>query len=62
VEFVDGAGNARHAAVYVADNFVFTKNGVSSSRPWMLMRLGELMGYYPTRKPMQALFYRPKNL
>jgi hypothetical protein len=62
VEFVDDAGNARHAAVYVADDFLFTKNGVSSSRPWTLMRMDELKSYYPTRKPMQALFYRPKNL
>jgi len=62
VEFVDETGNARHAAVYIADDFVFTKNGVSSSRPWMLMRLGELKSYYPTRKPLQVLFYRPNNL
>ena len=62
VEFIDEDGSGRHSAVYIADDFVFTKNGVSSSRPWMLMKLEELKDYYPSRKPFEIRFYRRKDL
>jgi uncharacterized membrane-anchored protein YhcB (DUF1043 family) len=62
VEFLDENGSGRHAAVFIADDFVFTKNGVSSSRPWMLMKLGELKDYYPNRTPFDIRFYRRKDL
>jgi hypothetical protein len=62
IEFLDETGAGRHAAVYIADDFVFTKNGVSSSRPWMLMKLAELKDYYPNPKPFDIRFYRRKDL
>lgn len=62
VEFLDESGSGRHSAVYIADDFVFTKNGVASSRPWMLMKLDELKGYYPTHKPFEIRYYRHKDL
>ena len=62
IEFIDETGSGRHSAVYIADDFVFTKNGVSSSRPWMLMKLAELKDYYPNPKPFDIRFYRRKDL
>jgi hypothetical protein len=34
---------ARHASVMIADDIVYTKNGRSILRPFMLMKLGDLM-------------------
>ena len=39
-------GEAIHSAVYLADDIVFTKNGGNSARPWMLMRIKNLVGMY----------------
>ena len=62
VQFIDEAGNCMHSAVFVADDFVFTKNGVASSRPWMLMRLEDLKGYYPTLKPAEIRYFRREGM
>jgi hypothetical protein len=62
VEFIDEDDSGRHSAVYIADDFVFTRNGVASSRPWMLMKLEELKDYYPSRKPFEIRFHRRKDL
>ncbi|MFZ5833725.1 MAG: hypothetical protein ACOY3P_26865 [Planctomycetota bacterium] len=51
-----------HSAVYVADGFVFTKNGSSSWHPWMLTELDEMRDYYPTHEPLNVQFYRRKDL
>ena len=37
-----------HSCVYLADDIVFTKNGNTSSRPWMFMHLDNMKSYYPT--------------
>jgi len=50
-----------HSAVYLADDMVFTKNGSLSTRPWMLMKIEDLKGYYPTLNPIEIRFYRHKS-
>jgi hypothetical protein len=40
-----------HAAVYLADDLVFTKNGFSATQPWMLMTLSDVVEFYSTGVP-----------
>jgi hypothetical protein len=43
---LNSTGQAIHTAVFVADGFVFTKNGVNHTQPWVLMRLADMMEIY----------------
>jgi hypothetical protein len=49
VAFLDEKGEIFHAAVYIADDLVFSKNGISAMAPWTLMSLDEVKGYYRWR-------------
>lgn len=51
-----------HSCVYIADGYVFTKNGNTSSRPYMFMKLDDMKGYYPTSKAAEIRYYRKKNV
>ena len=63
VTLVNSAGQAFHACVYIADDFVFTKNGVNPEQPWVLMRISDmLMIYYPNDKSGHVQFLRRKDL
>jgi len=41
-------GSARHAYVHIAGDIVFTKNGANATSPWILMKLADLLGTYPS--------------
>ena len=49
---------ALHMCVYVADNVVFTKNGMNTQQPWVLMKLPEMLGVYELEKPFEITVYR----
>lgn len=55
-----------HAAVYIADDLVFTKNGESYTQPWILMHMEDMLDTYavkhPHNGPLKPLFYRKKTL
>jgi len=59
-------GTAIHAAAYIADDIVFTKNGESNTQPWIFMRMDDMMDTYavkyPNSGPLKALYYRKKSL
>lgn len=62
VVFLDEKGNLFHAAVYIADNLLFSKNGISAMAPWTLMSLDDVKGYYRWRSENPRLiFHRRKN-
>lgn len=42
----DEQGKPLHAAVFIADDVVFTKNGGDFRQPWMLMRIDDLLACY----------------
>ena len=52
---------AIHSAVYLADDIVFTKNGLSRSQPWILMRLKDMLATFPSESIIKVLAYRNKN-
>jgi hypothetical protein len=63
VAFLDDQGNIFHAAVYIADNLVFSKNGVSAMAPWTLISINDLKGYYRRHSENPRLIvHRRKNL
>jgi hypothetical protein len=63
VAFLDREGNIFHAAVYLAGNLVFSKNGTSPLAPWTIMSIDQVEGYYDTRaEEPQRIFHRRKDL
>ncbi|MBN2319656.1 MAG: hypothetical protein JXR49_11290 [Acidobacteria bacterium] len=61
--FVDGKGNIFHAAVYVAGDLVFSKNGISSMAPWTLMSIDEVKEYYQWQSENpRIIVHRRKDL
>jgi hypothetical protein len=51
-------GRPIHAAVFIADDVVFTKNGESNQKPWLLMKWEDVMASYATDHPVQVLMFR----
>ena len=55
-----------HAAAFLADDIVFTKNGESYTQPWILMHLDDMVNTYavrhPVSGPLKVLYYRKKTL
>jgi hypothetical protein len=61
VAFLDEEGDIFHAAVYIADDLVFSKNGTSPMAPWTLMSIDDLKGYYRSRSPDPRLIVHRRN-
>jgi len=59
--FLRADGSPMHAAVHIADDVVFTKNGGSLSQPWILMKLEDMLAKYPTIAPMRAVIFHSKK-
>lgn len=50
-------GEAIHACVYIADDIVLTKNGLSMLRPWVLMNIDDVIaGYLKTPRVSMHIF------
>lgn len=58
---LDAEGGVIHSAVHIADDIVFTKNGVNYAQPWILMRTKDLMDVYTRDQAPKALYYRRKD-
>jgi hypothetical protein len=54
--------NLVHAAVYLADDLVFTKNGFSALQPWILMTLSDVVTFYSITgpEPLELSYLRRK--
>jgi hypothetical protein len=53
-----------HAAAFVADDLVFTKNGYHCTQPWLLMHMKDMLATYAVRYPNKHLrlqYYRKKG-
>lgn len=58
---VDEEGNLFHAAVYLADDLVFTKNGTSPIAPWTIMPIQHLKDYYRLQSENPRMIYHRRN-
>ncbi|MBN1567151.1 MAG: hypothetical protein JXA73_04860 [Acidobacteria bacterium] len=61
VAFLDEDGNIFHAAVYIADDIVFSKNGESAMAPWTLMKLNDVKEYYRLCSENPRLIFHRRN-
>jgi len=61
VFLMDSKGQVIHSAVYIADDLVFTKNGVNFAQPWILMRIPTLRGVFTFSEEPQLVYYRRKE-
>jgi hypothetical protein len=60
--FLNPEAQPVHVCVYIADSFVFTKNGMGSGQPWVLMRLPDVLPtYFAPGKPGRMLCLRQKG-
>jgi len=55
-------GEAEHAAVYIAGDVYFTKNGNNIAMPWLFMRLNDILERYDDAEHTPLTHYRLKNL
>ena len=62
VTVINGQGDALHIAVYIAEDVVFTKNGINVLQPWVLMRMDDMMSYFPSPEPLQIAILRKKDM
>jgi hypothetical protein len=62
IMYLDEKSTTVHTAVFIADDFVFTKNGAISSHPWMFMKLEDMKYYYPRSKDLKVHYLRRKDL
>ncbi len=61
IVMVDERGNIFHAVNYLADDLVFTKNGVSPLAPWVILPLDTVIDYYRTRSEKPKLLYHRRK-
>jgi len=47
-----------HACVYIADNIVYTKNGSDLFRPWVFMKLEDMLAYHEPGQKMTLVNWR----
>jgi hypothetical protein len=50
-----------HSAVYIADDLVFTKNGINFAQPWILMRIPNLRAVFSYQDEPRIVNYRRKE-
>lgn len=55
-------GTLVHAAVFIAADVVWTKNGACHTQPWMFARMEDLAAAYPSDTPLVMRAYRRKDL
>jgi hypothetical protein len=54
----DETGEAIHAANYIADDIVFTKNGVNFTQPWLLVTLHDMVQTYKINSTAKVAYFR----
>jgi hypothetical protein len=60
VVLLDSKNNGVHACVYIADDIVYTKNGMDILQPWVLMKMSDMLALYPSEPPFQVVKLRQK--
>jgi hypothetical protein len=61
VAMLDETGTLFHAAVYLADNLVFTKNGMSRVAPWVILPIDVVKDFYRPRCANPRLIYHRRK-
>lgn len=59
---MNAAGEVLHSSVYIADDIVFTKNGVNYAQPWVLMRIKRMQGTFSHSEPTHIAYFRKNGI
>jgi hypothetical protein len=59
--FTTARGHAIHSCVYLADDFVFTKNGANVISPWLIMKLPEVVDRYSVHEAPTIQIFRRRE-
>jgi hypothetical protein len=51
-----------HSSVYLADDIVFTKNGINFAQPWVTMRIKDMVGDFSALEPVKIAYFRRKDM
>ena len=62
VLLLNANGNVVHSSVYIADDVVFTKNGINFAQPWILMHEKDMIGNFSALEPMRVAYLRRRGL
>jgi hypothetical protein len=61
VFLINQQGEVVHSAVYIADDLVFTKNGINFAQPWILMRIPNMRAVFSYVEEPRIVYYRRKD-
>jgi len=59
---MDARDRPVHMCVYIADDVVFTKNGIDDRSPWVLMKISDMLVEYPSTPPLKMVTLRRHGL
>jgi len=62
VLLLDDQNRVVHSSVYIADDIVFTKNGVNYAQSWVLMHVKDMIGSFSAIDPVKMVYYRRNGL
>lgn len=62
IVLVGAKGNGLHACIYIADDFVFTKNGINHLQPWVLMKLNDMRAVFATQGVVRTAIFRSNEV
>lgn len=54
-------GSSIHSATYIADDIVYTKNGVSPASPFIFSTIGDMLAFYPNSESIRLAYRRLKG-
>lgn len=59
---LNAQGGVIHSAVYIADDVVFTKNGINYAQPWILMHEKMMIGTFSALEPVKVAYFRRQGV
>ena len=62
VLLLNANGNVVHSAVYIADDVVFTKNGINYAQPWILMHEKDMIGNFSALESVRVAYFRRRGV
>ncbi len=61
VLLLDNQNKVIHSAVYIADDIVFTKNGINFAQPWVMMHEKDMVGHFSGLNPVRVAYFRKRG-
>jgi len=61
VTVINERGDAVHMCVYIAEDFVFTKNGKNPLQPWVIMKIPDMLVSFASEHGPKMVIFRQKG-